>query len=71
MTQTKTNGKSAVTPSLNKYEALTILYLEKQGISGLSPEDLVSRFVETHDRIVREFDRQADIRKRRINPMPL
>jgi hypothetical protein len=61
----------AAISGLNKYEALAILYLEKQGIDGVSPEELVTRFLETQDRIIREFNRQTDSRSRRLNPMPL
>ncbi len=71
MGESKTSGVSAAIWGLNKYEALAILYLEKQGIDGVSPEELVTRFLETQDRIIREFNRQTDSRSRRLNPMPL
>ncbi len=71
MPESKFNDNSASLTALNKYEALAILFLEKQGIDSNSPEELVSSFIETHDRIAREFTRQAELRKRRINPMPL
>ena len=71
MAPIQTPDHTPVGTSLNKYEALTILYLDKQSIRDASPEELVSKFIETHDRIVREFDRQKQLRKRRINPMPL
>ncbi len=56
---------------LNKYEALAILYLQKQDIDDCSPEELVGRYIEAQDRILKEFTRQKEIRKRRLNPMPL
>ncbi len=71
MGEAKSNGKSSAVTALNKYEALAILYLEKQDIDSITPEELVSKFIETHDHIVREFKHQAEVRKRRLNPMPL
>lgn len=56
---------------LNKYDALSILYLQNQELSGLTPEEIVGKYVETHDRIVNEFSRQREVRKRRLNPLPL
>lgn len=56
---------------LNKYEALAILYLQKQDLNGSSPEEIVGRYIEAQDRIVKEFARQKEIRKRRLNPLPL
>jgi hypothetical protein len=58
-------------PPLNKYEALTILYLQKQDLDGCSPEEIVGRYIEAQDRITKEFSRQKEIRKRRLNPLPL
>lgn len=58
-------------PPVNKYEALAMLYLEKQDFNGMTPEELVGRFIETHDRIVKEFAHQKEVRKRRLNPLPL
>jgi hypothetical protein len=71
MADSKTSGVSTAISGLSKYEALAILYLEKQGIDGVSPEELVTRFIETQERIIREFSRQTDSRSRRLNPMPL
>jgi hypothetical protein len=56
---------------LNKYEALAILFLQKQELDGCSPEEIVGRYIETQDRIIKEFSRQKEIRKRRLNPLPL
>jgi hypothetical protein len=56
---------------LNKIEALTILYLQKQALDGCSPEELVGRYIEAHDRIVKEFNHQLEVRKRRLNPLPM
>lgn len=56
---------------LNKYEALAILYLQKQELDGCTPEEIVGRYIEAQDRIVKEFNRQKEIRKRRLNPLPL
>lgn len=56
---------------VNKYEALALLYLEKQDLDGNSPEEVVGKFIETHDRIKKEFTRQREARKRRLNPLPL
>ncbi len=61
MAESKTADKTDGAP-LNKYEALTLLYLSKQSISGNSPEEVVAKYVETYDRIVREFSRQVDQR---------
>lgn len=62
---------STETLPLNKYEALAILYLEKQDLNGNSPEEVVGKFMEAHDRIKKEFTRQKEARKRRLNPLPL
>ena len=56
---------------LNLYEALAILYLQKQELVGLTPEEVVGKFIETHDRVKKEFAHQKDARKRRLNPLPL
>jgi len=56
---------------LNKYEALAILYLQKQDLDGCSPEEIVTRYLEAQSRIIKEFSRQKEIRKRRLNPLPL
>ncbi|SHH58804.1 hypothetical protein SAMN02745823_00386 [Sporobacter termitidis DSM 10068] len=56
---------------LNKYEALTILYLQKQELTGMSPEEVVGRYIEVHDRIKKEFAHQKEVRRRRLNPLPL
>jgi hypothetical protein len=58
-------------PPLNKYEALAILYLQKQDLDGCSPEEVVGRYIEAQNKIIKEFARQNEIRKRRLNPMPL
>jgi hypothetical protein len=58
--------------SLGNFEALTLLYLQKQqDLDGCTPEELVSRYIEGHDRIVKEFARQQEVRKRRLNPLPV
>jgi hypothetical protein len=56
---------------LNKIDALTILYLQKQDLDGSSPEEIVGRYIEARDRIVKEFSRQQEVRKRRLNPLPM
>jgi hypothetical protein len=56
---------------LNKCEALAVLYLEKQDIEGCTPEEIVARFIDTHDRIVKAFENQEKGKKRRLNPLPL
>jgi hypothetical protein len=56
---------------LNKFEALALLYLQKQDLDGCSPEEIVSRYIEAHDRVIKEFARQQQVRKRRLNPLPL
>jgi hypothetical protein len=56
---------------LNKYEALALLYLQKQDLNGCSPEDLVGRYVEAYDSVLKEFARQQEVKKRRLNPLPL
>lgn len=72
MSDINSNDKSAKDAGpLNKYEALAILYLQKQDLDGCSPEEIVGRFTEAQDRIIKEFNRQKDIRKRRLNPLPL
>jgi hypothetical protein len=66
------NEKSEKTSApFDKYEALTILYLQKQDLDGCSPEEIVGRYIEAQDRIMKEFARQNEIRKRRLNPLPL
>lgn len=55
----------------NKYEALAILYLQKQEMSGMSPEEVVGKYIEVHDRIKKEFAHQKEVRRRRLNPLPL
>ena len=65
------NDKDVNAPPLNKYEALTILYLQKQDLDGCSAEEIVGRYIEAQDRIMKEFARQKEIRKRRLNPLPL
>jgi hypothetical protein len=64
-------GGAKELPPLNKFEALTILYLEKQDLTGATPEEVVSRFIEAHDKIRKEFDRQKEIRKKLLNPLPM
>lgn len=56
---------------LNKYEALAILYLQKQDLDGATPEEIVGKFIEAHDRVKKEFAHQKEARKRRLNPLPL
>jgi hypothetical protein len=56
---------------VTKYDALTILYLQKQDLNGVSPEEVVGRYIEAHGRIKKEFARQKEARRRRINPLPL
>lgn len=56
---------------LSKSEALALLYLQKQDLTGVTPEELVNRFVETHDAIKKEFNRQKEIRTRWLNPLPM
>ncbi|NLA86127.1 MAG: hypothetical protein GX847_02360 [Clostridiales bacterium] len=56
---------------LNRYEALAILYLQKQDLDDCSPEEVVTRYIEAHNRIIKEFSRQKDVRKRLLNPMPI
>lgn len=59
------------TEPLGKYEALAILYLQKQDLNGVTPEELVGRYIEAHSRITKEFAHQKEVRKRRLNPLPL
>jgi len=35
----------------NKTEALTMLYLQNQDLTGYSPEELVSKYLDTYKRI--------------------
>ena len=35
----------------DKYEALTMLYLQNQDLSGLSPEELLDKYNDAHNRI--------------------
>ena len=39
----------------NKTEALTMLYLSKQDLSNVSPEELAAMYVEIHDKIAPAF----------------
>ena len=40
----------------NKAEALAYLYVEKQSITGKTPEELVDMYNEVYDRIVRKMN---------------
>ncbi|MBP3857145.1 MAG: hypothetical protein IK990_16185 [Ruminiclostridium sp.] len=40
----------------NKAEALAYLYVEKQNITGKTPEELVDMYNEVYDRIVRKMN---------------
>lgn len=71
MSDTAYDKNGLDTAPLNKYEALALLYLQKQDLEDCTPEDLAGRFMETHDKIVKEFSRQTEVRKRRLNPLPL
>lgn len=72
VSNTMTNDKSEKdTSPVNKYEALAILYLQKQDLTGCTPEEVVGKFIETQDKIIKEFSRQKEARKRRLNPLPL
>ncbi len=67
-----TSSKTANNAPLGTYEALALLCLQKQrDLDDCTPEEIVGRFIETHDRIVKEFGRQQEARKRRLNPLPL
>lgn len=39
----------------NRIDALTMLYLEKQDISTLSPEELVEKYAEVRNKIKEHF----------------
>jgi hypothetical protein len=68
----KSGGAANDMEPLNKYEALAILYLQKQqDLNNVSPEEIVGRYIEAHDRIRKEFIHQKEVRKRRLNPLPL
>jgi hypothetical protein len=56
---------------VTKYDTLAVLYLQKQDLNGVSPEEVVGRYIEAHDRIKKEFARQKEARRRRLNPLPL
>lgn len=56
---------------LTTYDALAIVYLQKQDLNGASPEEIVGRYIEAHQRIRKEFARQREARRRRLNPLPL
>ena len=57
--------------TIGKYEALAMLYLHKQDLSGFTPEEIVGRYIETEERIKKEFQRQKELRKRQLNPLPI
>jgi hypothetical protein len=57
--------------AVGKYEALAMLYLHKQDLAGVTPEEIVLRYIETEERIKKEFLRQKELRKRQLNPLPL
>lgn len=46
-----------------KYEALTMLYLQKQDLSGLTPEELIENYQETYDKI-RKHSKEMTLKKR-------
>lgn len=43
------------TSTYDKIDALSIIYLEQQDLSNMSPELLVDRFLETHEKIYNRF----------------
>lgn len=72
MSDSEKNGGVPFEPEpLTTYDALAILYLQKQDLNGASPEEIVGRYIEAHQRIRKEFTRQKGARRRRLNPLPL
>lgn len=45
-----------------KTEALTMLYLQKQDLTGLSPKDLANKYEEVLDEIKEQFKENASVR---------
>jgi glutamine synthetase len=39
----------------NRIDALTMLYLEKQNLSEITPEELVDQYLKIRERIVNQF----------------
>lgn len=50
----------------NTYEALTMLYLQNQDLSSLSPEELLDKYEETYNKI-----KQRKKDKTPISPPPI
>ena len=46
-----------------KYEALTLLYLQNQDLSGITPEDLLKKYNEVHSQITKA-DKTAGAKQR-------
>jgi len=57
--------------AVGKYEALALLYLSKQDLSGYTPEEIVGRYIDAEERVKKEFQRQKELRKRQLNPLPI
>ncbi len=48
-----------------KLDALTMLYLEKQDLSELTPEQLVDKYLETYEKIKSRFKEIKDAKPKR------
>ena len=49
----------------SKYEALTMLYLQNQDLSGLTPEELLEKYQETYDKI---YAHRKEVRRTKTSP---
>lgn len=56
------NSEFSTFPS-NKTEALTMLYLQNQDLSNLSPEELADKYQKTYDKI-RQRNKEIQAEKR-------
>lgn len=64
MATSSSDGKVSLStfPS-NRFDALTILYMQNQDLSSKTPEDLANMYEEVRDRIHKEFDAILDRKK--------
>lgn len=51
----------------NKIDALTLLYLEQQNLSDLTPEELVDKYIEVHNKILDKFKTSRNDKRKVIS----
>lgn len=55
------NNSTSVFPQ-NKYEALTMLYLQNQDLSNLTPEELFDKYQDTYTKLKSKENRKVSIK---------